>query len=238
MELNGESSRNQKVSNKNVDKLTLFIRNLPYGTGEDELYKAFRPLGVIHYAKIVIDKKTNRSMGTAFVRFREQSSVAAALNHQPPLSIGGRELSIVRAVSREKANALRDMSQEQQKKKAKKEDRRHLYLAREGKLSADMEAEIPKQDVMKRRNADKEKQSKLTNPNFFVSPTRLSVRNICTRPVMIPNHLGLGIADKTSSSSGSASENNAVEKHLIDNKILRSIFLDAAKKGLRENLVR
>ena len=249
-ESNGTGEKDEKKSdlnrgdqmrlNSDADNLTLFIRNLPYGTGEDELYKAFRPLGILHYAKIVMDKKTNRSMGTAFVRFKEQSSVAAALSHQPPLSIGGRDLIIARAVTREKANELRDISQEQQRKKGKKEDKRHLYLAREGKLSADMEAEIPKQDVMKRRTADKEKQSKLTNPNFFVSPTRLSVRNICTRPVNIPSELRTGVAGKAASAPGSANEtvSSTTEKHLIDSKILRSIFLDAAKKGLRQNLVR
>ena len=226
-----EDSKSKRQASDETDNLTLFVRNIPYGTGEDELYRAFRPLGTLYYAKIVIDKNTNRSMGTAFVRFREQSSVAAALSHQPPLSVGGRELNVVRAISRDSANEIKDLSADQRKKRDKKEDKRHLYLAKEGKLSADMEEEVPKQDVMKRRNADKEKQTKLTNPNFFVSPTRLSVRNICTRPVKIPEDVGINISNRDG-------VGGAADGRLIDSKILRSIFLTAAKRGIRENLVR
>jgi len=211
-----------------TDSLTLFVRNLPYGTEEDELYQAFRALGPVHYAKIVRDKTTNRSMGTAFVRFREQSSVSEALSQQPPMTLAGRELVVVRAVPKEQAQAIAELSAEERSKKRKKEDRRHLYLAREGKLTADMEEQIPKSDAVKRQNADREKQQKLTNPNFFVSPTRLSVRNLSRRPIKVPGELKVP----------GDTAHDPLEPRVVENKLLKAICLEAAKTGMRENVVR
>ena len=222
----GEDEEKQKRNT--TGQLTLFVRNLPYDTEEDDLYQTFRAIGPVHYAKIVRDRLTNRSMGTAFVKFRDQSSVKIALSRQPPLTIASRELNIVRAVSREHAKEIADVSAEERSNKRKKEDRRHLYLAREGKLTADMESQIPKADTIKRQNADREKQQKLTNPNFFVSPTRLSVRNIARRLIKIPADMSIP-GDKSK---------DPFEPRMIDNKLLKAIFLDAAKKGMRENLVR
>ena len=223
-----DDDKKEEHQRDGTDSLTLFVRNLPFGAEEDELYQAFRSIGPVHYAKIVRDKATNRSQGTAFIRFREQSSVATALDQNNPISIAGRELNVVRAVTKDQAKAIADASAEERTQKRKKEDRRHLYLAREGKLTADMEEGIPKADSIKRQNADREKQQKLTNPNFFVSPTRLSVRNIARRPVKIPDDIkvpGEGPKDLE-------------EPRMIDNKLLKAICLGAAKKGLRDNVVR
>lgn len=59
-------------------------------------------------------------------------------------------------------------------------DRRHLYLAREGNIGESSAAahSMPSSDLGKRMKAQAEKRQKLTNPLFFVSPTRLSVRNL------------------------------------------------------------
>ncbi|KAL1408493.1 RNA recognition motif-containing protein [Vanrija albida] len=46
---------------------TLFIRNLPFETTEQELGTLFRTFGPIRYARITIDKATGRSRGTGFV---------------------------------------------------------------------------------------------------------------------------------------------------------------------------
>jgi nucleolar protein 4 len=225
---NDDGAEDEAPKSDIQDNLTLFVRNLPYGTEEDGLYQAFRAIGPVHYAKIVRDKSTNRSMGTAFVKFRDQSSMKTALNQQPPLAIAGRELAIVRAVSREQAKEIAEASAEEHSNKRKKEDRRHLYLAREGKLTADMESQIPKADAIKRQNADREKQQKLTNPNFFVSPTRLSVRNIARRAIKIPTDISVPGEAPT----------DPLEPRMIDNKLLKAVFLEAAKKGMRNNLVR
>ncbi len=59
-----------------------------------------------------------------------------------------------------------------------KSDRRHLYLAREGLLHAESEVGVPAGDLAKRERADGDTNTKLKNPLLFVSPVRLSVRNL------------------------------------------------------------
>lgn len=46
---------------------TLFIRNLPFETTEQELGELFRTFGPLRYARITIDKFTGRSRGSGFV---------------------------------------------------------------------------------------------------------------------------------------------------------------------------
>lgn len=59
-------------------------------------------------------------------------------------------------------------------------DKRNLYLADEGLVLEDSGAAegAAKSDLEKRVLARRDKKSKLKNPIFFVSPTRLSVRNL------------------------------------------------------------
>ncbi|EPQ26264.1 uncharacterized protein PFL1_06199 [Pseudozyma flocculosa PF-1] len=58
---------------------TLFVRNLPFQATEEELKSVFRHFGPLRYAKITMDKATNRSKGTGFVCFWQASSADAAL---------------------------------------------------------------------------------------------------------------------------------------------------------------
>ncbi|PVU85982.1 hypothetical protein BB560_006846, partial [Smittium megazygosporum] len=50
---------------------TLFVKNIPFETEEDELYELFSEFGKIKYCRIVMDNKTFKSRGTAFVSFWE-----------------------------------------------------------------------------------------------------------------------------------------------------------------------
>lgn len=111
-------------------------------------------------------------------------------------------ISVALAVERVEAKKL----EEENKEKKIKEDKRNLYLAREGskgsplkdlkKISeknifssfsflptvvrADSEAgkALPKAEQMKRLKAEQEKKQKLLNPNYFISKTRISVRSL------------------------------------------------------------
>lgn len=89
----------------------------------------------------------------------------------------GHKLQVDIAVTPGKAEQLR-----QQDKTSKKEpkDKRNLYLAREGVIAVGSEAakDLTKADLLKRQKAEAEKKAKLQNPNYFVSTTRLCVRNL------------------------------------------------------------
>lgn len=175
---------------------TLFIRNLAYDTSSESLQRKFETFGKVRYAVVVSDKVTGRPMGTAFVNFADKAVADAVLarygtdtsTQQGPgkktstvhsgdtIRLDGRELNIARAVDRTKAKQL----QEDRLDDTKKQDKRNLYLAREGVILEGMAAakELSKKELEKRERAWKEKREKLKNPNFRVSETRLSVRNI------------------------------------------------------------
>ncbi|KAG7378289.1 RNA-binding protein 28 [Phytophthora pseudosyringae] len=96
------------------------------------------------------------------------------------LTLDGRQLILSRAVSKTDAEQLADSNARERRRL----DKRNLYLAYEGTLNvnkvADDELELPKMDIDKRRRAIREKKLKLQNPMYFVSPMRLSVRNLST----------------------------------------------------------
>ncbi|ODN75187.1 hypothetical protein L202_06385 [Cryptococcus amylolentus CBS 6039] len=58
---------------------TLFIRNLPFETTEQELTELFRSFGPLRYARITMDKMTGRSRGTGFVCFWKTEHAEAAI---------------------------------------------------------------------------------------------------------------------------------------------------------------
>ncbi|KIW01644.1 uncharacterized protein PV09_06830 [Verruconis gallopava] len=61
----------------------LFIRNLPFTTTDDDLYEHFGEIAPVRYARIVIDKETERPRGTGFVCFYKKSDADACLKEAP-----------------------------------------------------------------------------------------------------------------------------------------------------------
>ena len=96
------------------------------------------------------------------------------------LTLDSRQLILSRAVSKSDAERITDVNARERRRL----DKRNLYLAYEGTINvnkmADAELELPKMDIDKRRRAIREKKLKLQNPMYFVSPVRLSVRNLST----------------------------------------------------------
>ncbi|OMH86265.1 putative RNA-binding protein [Zancudomyces culisetae] len=64
-----EEKENQRDDDAEIQKSTLFIKNVSYTTEEDELYEKFREFGKIRYVRLVVDRITNKPRGTAFVSF-------------------------------------------------------------------------------------------------------------------------------------------------------------------------
>lgn len=111
-------------------------------------------------------------------------SASEALNNLT-LTIRGRPFRVDLAVDRDEAKRLKDDTSAKSGK-----DKRNLYLANEGllvdsKVSLKRYGDAQKSnndmsdaDRDKRRRSQNEKKKKLVNPLFFVSPTRLSIRNL------------------------------------------------------------
>ncbi|CAG8795495.1 46225_t:CDS:10, partial [Gigaspora margarita] len=85
-------------------------------------------------------------------------------------TLHGRVLSIVKAVDRDEAHRLT----EENKNKKQREDRRNIYLIKEGDAAL-----LTSSEVVKRSASFSTRKNLLAkNPNLFISKTRLSVRNL------------------------------------------------------------
>lgn len=112
------------------------------------------------------------------------ASATEALNNLT-LTIKGRPFRVDLAVDRDEAKRLKDDTSAKSGK-----DKRNLYLANEGLLvdsavslkrygdAQKANNDMSDADREKRRRSQNEKKKKLVNPLYFVSPTRLSIRNL------------------------------------------------------------
>ncbi|KAJ3153342.1 RNA recognition motif-containing protein [Geranomyces michiganensis] len=126
-----------------------------------------------------------------------------------PFTLGARFLNVTFAVNRADASVL----EHDGKLKRRAEDSRNLYLMREGVVFPDTKAAetLTPAELAKRQTSFAERKRILaTNPNLFISRTRLSVRN-----------LGLKVDDKELKKVAMI----AVRK-----------FWDEVRKGLREGM--
>ena len=126
--------------------------------------------------------KENESHTESRRRETYAEAVDKALLNDGGIKCGDRLLLVRRALSKEEAATLAAQKLAQTKGVPGKKlyDKRHTYLANEGHIRDGSEAaeHCPKADLLKRDEARKTKKKKLESPLFFVSPTRLSIRNL------------------------------------------------------------
>lgn len=79
----------------------LYVGNLSYNVGDEELNHLFAPHGTVESAQVIMDKMTGRSKGFGFVEMSsdaEAQTAIAALNGQ---EYSGRKLTVNEAKPRE-----------------------------------------------------------------------------------------------------------------------------------------
>lgn len=149
-----ESKPKNKKESDVLQNKTVFIRNLDFDTTEEDLAELLKIFGDLEYCKVCLDSYTQRSRGTAFVKFKTiegaQSCLAEAQQAESSLKlyIDGRQLNIAMAVPREQVNNI----QQQNDPRRKKKDKRNLYLAREGLIypNSPAAAGVSQSDLQKR----------------------------------------------------------------------------------------
>ncbi|KAG3108504.1 hypothetical protein PI125_g11777 [Phytophthora idaei] len=182
-----ESAPAPKEDTEAQRERTLFIRNLSFQTSEDGLREFFQTFGAVEYARVEVLKRGEQPQVDDKKKHKKDKKkdkifTLSALEDggDDALTLDGRQLILSRAVSKTDAEHLADSNARERRRL----DKRNLYLAYEGTLNvnkmADAELELPKMDIDKRRRAIREKKLKLQNPMYFVSPMRLSVRNLST----------------------------------------------------------
>ena len=78
-----EEGMEEEDAEREPDRRTLFIRNVPFTATDDSLEEHFSRFGPIHYARVVVDQSTLRPKGTAFVAFERETDALACLKGAP-----------------------------------------------------------------------------------------------------------------------------------------------------------
>ncbi|PBP24824.1 RNA recognition domain-containing protein-containing protein [Diplocarpon rosae] len=186
---------------------TLFIRNLPFTVRDAELKEHFSQFGAIRYARVVMDRSTDRPKGTGFVCFfnvhdadscfrgapKHQLTGANALATKTKhsvlendaadtsglYSIDGRTLQVSKAVEKETAVKLTNDGASFRTERDK--DKRKLYLLSEGTVARGTplyNALSPSEVILREDSAKQRKKLIQNNPTLHLSLTRLSIRNL------------------------------------------------------------
>ena len=80
----------------------IYVGNLSYNTGEDNLSELFTQYGTVLSAKIIVDRETNRSKGFGFIEMEEDDAAEAAISALNNQEIDGRNLRVNEAIERER----------------------------------------------------------------------------------------------------------------------------------------
>ncbi|GFE55272.1 RNA binding protein protein [Babesia ovis] len=198
--------QDSKIPNKADEHLrTIFVRNLSFDSTEAGLQEYFSTFGAVDSCKIC--KAANgTSKGTAFILFRNVEDARKVLEMEQlalerdtefdsagtndtkkavkrsqaaglGFSLNGRRLRLSKAISREEANKL---AKTRQKPSEDVPDKKHNDLLMEGVI-AESSPEFQKLTPMQKKlqiASLKEKLEKMKNPNMFINPKRLCVRNL------------------------------------------------------------
>jgi cold-inducible RNA-binding protein len=81
--------------------MNMYVSNLSFHTGEDDLKKLFEEFGSVASAKVITDRETGRSRGFGFVEMASEQESNAAMKSLHNKEIEGRALSVT--IAREKA---------------------------------------------------------------------------------------------------------------------------------------
>lgn len=84
-----------KLSNK------LYVGNLAYSTGDQDLLDAFSPHGNVQSASVVIDRDSGRSRGFGFVEYNSSAEAQQAVDAMNGMIMDGRALTVNIARPRE-----------------------------------------------------------------------------------------------------------------------------------------
>ena len=72
----------------------IYVANLPYSTGDDELRQAFEAHGAVDKATVIKDRDTGRSRGFGFVEMANDDEANAAIEAMNGSEMDGRPLTV------------------------------------------------------------------------------------------------------------------------------------------------
>jgi len=72
----------------------IYVGNLPYSVGDDELRGLFEVYGEVSSAKVIMDRETDRSRGFGFVEMPDDGAAQQAIEALNSQESGGRRLTV------------------------------------------------------------------------------------------------------------------------------------------------
>ena len=191
---NKKENKKEEIKKKNNDDnmKEIFIRNIGYSTSEEKLKELFTqiiPEKSIEFCLLCKDKETQNSKGSAFIKltkesynkvmslYNDYSTKKRNFNEMNPFELDGRYLKLFDAMTREE---LKNLEKEKDKKNTKRNKTYLYYGLSKETISKFKEFEkITEKDKEKReRLIQIKKENFYSNPNFHVSETRISFRNL------------------------------------------------------------
>jgi len=79
----------------------LYVGNLPYSAGNEDLQELFRAHGAVTYCQVILDRTTGRSKGFGFVEMANDQQARTALQAVNGQDLDGRTLTVTEARPRE-----------------------------------------------------------------------------------------------------------------------------------------
>lgn len=79
----------------------MYVGNLPFSAGEEELREAFGEFGPVSEVNLVMDRETGRPRGFAFITMGSKEGMEAAIRGLDGKDFGGRNLTVNEARPRE-----------------------------------------------------------------------------------------------------------------------------------------
>jgi RNA recognition motif-containing protein len=87
--------------------MKIFVGNLSFNTGEDQLHQLFEGLGEVTSVSLVRERETGRSRGFAFVEMSDDSQGRAACEALNERELDGRRLTVNEARPQERGGGGR-----------------------------------------------------------------------------------------------------------------------------------
>jgi len=84
--------------------MNIYVSNLGFNVGDDDLKKLFTGYGSVSSAKVIIDKFSNRSKGFGFVEMEDDNAAKKAITELNGTMADGRPLKVSEARPRENKN--------------------------------------------------------------------------------------------------------------------------------------
>lgn len=81
---------------------TIYVGNLSYQMDEKHVFKLFNQFGTVKYVKLIVDTKTNKPKGIAFVQMPKSSEAEVAISTLDGQVVEGRTLKVSEAKEQDK----------------------------------------------------------------------------------------------------------------------------------------